>query len=94
VCDSSRQQWSDTKSQWPTELTSHSAEVFTQDIDAILTRWDTAVQHYIVFRQQTTTSVPELEPSFGTREQQERKGATEAKATPQAMIEAEEAPAQ
>lgn len=36
VCDSSGQKWSDLQSQRLTELTLHSAEVFTQAIDAIL----------------------------------------------------------
>lgn len=71
---------------------SHSAEAFTQAVDAIIARWDMSIQTYTMFRQRTTTSIPELEPSFGMGEPQGRESETETDATPQAMIEAEEVP--
>jgi len=39
-----------------------------------------------------TTTVPELEPSFGTKEPQGQERATETNATPQSRIETEEMP--
>lgn len=50
------------------ELASNLAKEFTQRAKAIVAEWETSIHKYRELRQQTTTTIPELEPSFETRE--------------------------
>lgn len=92
ACDSNGQQWDDLQRHRPTNLTSQSVEAFTQGADTILANWDLVIQRYTEFRQQTTTSILELEPLFGTEELQGQERATRTNAMLQARIETEEVP--